>query len=400
MTYDDIISSIEVMRMQEERTYSTNIWNYCNDDDDDDDSCFVVENDHDDKEITNNEHSSSNMISFSDPDSDSESVAMSVTMTSKQSQSQQSQSLGWNERFAIVQWCYRVADVYKLRRETVAIAMSFLDRFLRCSTPSTPMATSNSKNKHSNLRLATMACMNLATKLQEAGFHNGLYGKDQDVHEMELVISQSLGWRLHPPTSLDFVRQFLDLLRLTNHDSANNINHIYLYLLDQAKYQTELALYDCDLVHVNASSIAFGALWNSFDSLQADHDQTTTSTRTTTSYYLEAISKIAFLDYNQDSDEEIQFVRRRLYNLWHLNTSNDATTLQDDSSHPSTTTTTSTTRRKDHNDHHNNQQVPPSSVLLSTLLSQEKLKPTRESSPSSPPSLGEISPRSVVSKQA
>mmetsp|Transcript_30568 Transcript_30568/g.46910 ORF Transcript_30568/g.46910 Transcript_30568/m.46910 type:complete len:348 (+) Transcript_30568:205-1248(+) len=347
MTYDDIVSSIGVMRMQEERAYSTN---YTGEDDDD---CFVVKDDEDsdsDSDVitANGEHSSRTLSSVS-------------VVIGLEQQHDQYEGLGWNERFAIVQWCYRVADAYTLKRETVAIAISFLDRFLATAV------TSRDK-----LRLATMTCMNLATKLQEGGFHNGLYYNAHQVHEMELVISQALGWRLHPPTSLDFVRQFLDLhvLRMTSSKDFYDSNNIYLYLLDQAKYQTELALYDCDLVNVNPSSIAFAALWNAFDTLtnhchcrrqklQHQHEQAS---------HLETIAKIAFLD--QDS-QEIQFSRTRLNSL--LNSNNN---LQDDSHH----------RR--------NQNKCMSSTML---LSQEKLKTGKLSVPTS---LGESSPRSVASKQA
>lgn len=79
---------------------------------------------------------------------------------------------------------------------------------------------------------------------------------------MERMLLPGLQWNLHPPTSLSFVRHYLDLIPSATMDEDTKETAFIL-----AKLQAEIATRDCSLVAVRASTIAFAALMNSFDAL-------------------------------------------------------------------------------------------------------------------------------------
>ena len=60
----------------------------------------------------------------------------------------------WREK--ICEWCYQVVDHFEYNREIVAIAMSYLDRFLATRTVNKKI-----------FQLAAMTCLYLAIKLYE-----------------------------------------------------------------------------------------------------------------------------------------------------------------------------------------------------------------------------------------
>ena len=91
--------------------------------------------------------------------------------------------------------CLKVADAYQLHRETVAIAMHFLDTFL---------VTNNTSSGGKKLfQLASMTSLFIAAKLQEqkpVGMSNlvslsrGVFKAD-DLKNMEKLILRKLKWR-------------------------------------------------------------------------------------------------------------------------------------------------------------------------------------------------------------
>jgi Cyclin, N-terminal domain len=117
-------------------------------------------------------------------------------------------------RNLMVSWCYQVVDYCRFRRETVEIAISYLDRF--CCT-----ALGESARRDRKIyQLAAMTCLYTACKIHEpeamdpklvSNLSRGAYSS-KEVEEMESTIVEALQWRLNPPTSLSFVRQLLDLI--------------------------------------------------------------------------------------------------------------------------------------------------------------------------------------------
>jgi Cyclin, N-terminal domain len=170
-------------------------------------------------------------------------------------------------RNLMVSWCYQVVDYCRFRRETVEIAMSYLDRF--CCTALGITARTDRKI----YQLAAMTCLYTACKIHEpeamdpklvSNLSRGAYSP-KEVEEMESMIVEALQWRLNPPTSLSFVRQLLDLIPL------NVISQqIRQAAYDITKYQTELAVSEREFIQVKGSTIAYGALMNALESVGVD----------------------------------------------------------------------------------------------------------------------------------
>eukprot|EP00540_Astrosyne_radiata_P004473 CAMPEP_0116851034 /NCGR_PEP_ID=MMETSP0418-20121206/16490_1 /TAXON_ID=1158023 /ORGANISM="Astrosyne radiata, Strain 13vi08-1A" /LENGTH=274 /DNA_ID=CAMNT_0004482995 /DNA_START=53 /DNA_END=877 /DNA_ORIENTATION=+ len=163
-------------------------------------------------------------------------------------------------RIAMARWCFKVVDFLNFSRETVHVAMSYLDRFLMTAA-GRPFLL-----HRANFQLAVMTCMYTAVKIHEpealspstiAKLSQGAYS-EQQVVAMETVILKSIGWRMNPPTATSFLHSFLTLLP-TQEKS----------FVQLAQYQTELAVLEYEFVGVNPSTIAFAALANAFEQTQS-----------------------------------------------------------------------------------------------------------------------------------
>ena len=108
-------------------------------------------------------------------------------------------------RAQMAAWCYQVVDFCHFRRETAAIAMSYMDRF---------MSISNQTDDRSYYRLACMSSLYLAVKIHEASamdpqfvakLSHGAYAP-KDIERMENVLLKALQWRVNPPTAMAFAR--------------------------------------------------------------------------------------------------------------------------------------------------------------------------------------------------
>jgi Cyclin, N-terminal domain/Cyclin, C-terminal domain len=162
-------------------------------------------------------------------------------------------------------WCYQVCDFCKFRRETAEIAMISLDRFLQSPTGMPALFD------RSLFQLSAMTCLYTAVKIHEpeamdpnlvSSLSRGTYSP-QDVEEMERVILQGVNWRVNPPTTLSFVRQFFNLIPAEAMTVATR-NAVY----DVTKFQTELAVSDYDFVAVPSSVMAYCSFVNALESLE------------------------------------------------------------------------------------------------------------------------------------
>jgi hypothetical protein len=166
-------------------------------------------------------------------------------------------------RVKMTEWSYQVVDFCKFRRETVAIGMSFLDRYL-----------SNAAGAHALLdrktyQLAAMTTLYMAIKLHEplemetsllADLSRGCYN-EVEIAEMECDILKALGWRVMGPTPLSFVQHFLALLPSNIHATVATA------VMDYARFQTELAVSDYSFVVCPYSHIAIAAVLNAVDGM-------------------------------------------------------------------------------------------------------------------------------------
>mmetsp|Transcript_21083 Transcript_21083/g.29766 ORF Transcript_21083/g.29766 Transcript_21083/m.29766 type:complete len:325 (+) Transcript_21083:119-1093(+) len=218
----DILASLEVMRMQEESTYQ------CSD--------YLFQQDN---------------------------------ASSSNSMPQHQQTVDAECRYKMADWCFQVVDFCKFNRETVSIAMSFLDRYL-----STDVGASKCLSSKKEFQLAAMTALYTAVKINEpeamdpkviAGLSRGVYTEDQ-VTDMELSILTALQWRMNPPTALSFVRAFFQLIpKDTLSESVQEA------AFELARFQTELAISDYQYCTCKASTIAIAALANAFEGLEHHH---------------------------------------------------------------------------------------------------------------------------------
>jgi hypothetical protein len=162
-------------------------------------------------------------------------------------------------RSKMAEWCFQVVDFCKFNRETVSIAMSYLDRFLM--TPAGLEAIMDRKI----FQLAAMTSLYTAIKVHEpeamepkvvASLSRGAYTEDE-VTKMERRILMAIQWRMNPPTAMSFVHHYMTLTTEGSMSESEMVG-----TLELAKFQTELAVNAYDFVGVNASTVAFAALSN------------------------------------------------------------------------------------------------------------------------------------------
>jgi len=171
-------------------------------------------------------------------------------------------------RLAMVKWCNEIANVCNYKRDTVAIAMNCLDRFM--STPS-GQEISLDRNAY---RLAAMTCLYSSVKIHEqevldtsfvSNLSNGVY-TPAAIEAMEAKMLMAIHWRVHPPTAMSFMIMINDLILDTSLDCFREI------ILDRTRQQIEMTVSHYAFCSYTASSIAFAAMLNSIESCLFDDD--------------------------------------------------------------------------------------------------------------------------------
>ncbi|GAX27568.1 hypothetical protein FisN_13Hh346 [Fistulifera solaris] len=106
-------------------------------------------------------------------------------------------------RDKMLTWFFEIVNYFKYNKETVEIALNYLDRY-EC-------------NDRLEYQLTCMTALYTAVKIHErTALHPKLVASlsqgqftEQDVIQQERKLLHHLQWRLHPPTTLAFVREFL-----------------------------------------------------------------------------------------------------------------------------------------------------------------------------------------------
>jgi len=102
---------------------------------------------------------------------------------------------GWRDKIA--QWYGELGHAFEMRKETIAIATNYLDRYL-----------SRRSCESVDLQLAATASIFLASKVEEqkhfrtgdlVSLCGGLFSRS-DLRLMEVNLMMTLGWQLNPPT--------------------------------------------------------------------------------------------------------------------------------------------------------------------------------------------------------
>ena len=193
-------------------------------------------------------------------------------------------------RAKVARWLADIVDYFSLQRQTVAMAMSYVDIFLSLRHEK----ASEARRSVTKFQLLALVCLSIATKSLEVAHldvdtlvtaSQGCYCAD-DIREMEIVVLNALQWRLCAPTTLPIAHRVIALLakvvpRLTN--EANKHNSLTSCLLEFTRLQLELAVTDyTSSVLRKPSAVAVASILNSMDLLDFDNRERRAFSRATT----------------------------------------------------------------------------------------------------------------------
>lgn len=156
-------------------------------------------------------------------------------------------------------WCYQIVTFCQFRRESVEIAMSYLDRFLLTQAGAAALEDRNI------YQLAAMTALYTAIKIHErqalspkvvSQLSRGIYTEDH-IKGMEATILAALDWRMNPPTTISFVRQFLTLI--PDHALSQQERES---ILEITSAQAEHFVSNAEYISTPASTIAYCTLMN------------------------------------------------------------------------------------------------------------------------------------------
>ena len=166
-------------------------------------------------------------------------------------------------RIRMTEWCYQVVDFCKFRRETVAIGMNFLDRYLASRLGRSALCN------RKEYQLAAMTALYLAIKINEqlqvevsllADLSHGCFSKIQFV-KLERKLLQAIEWRVNGPTCLSILSHLMTLLPPDVHpDVVDSV-------MDYARFQFELAVAEQSFAFFKSSEVAMAALLNAIDGM-------------------------------------------------------------------------------------------------------------------------------------
>lgn len=170
-------------------------------------------------------------------------------------------------RQVMAKWCHDIADFCNYNRETAAIALNCLDRFM-CTRMGLPVLLD--RNEY---QLAAMTALYTAVKIHE---HEAMDPElvstlSQDAHSskaverMESRMLQAIQWRVNPPTTHAFVRHMLDLVPFHLIDESSRET-----VMELTQFQVDLATCDYEFSKEPASRIAFASLLNAVESITDD----------------------------------------------------------------------------------------------------------------------------------
>jgi len=167
-------------------------------------------------------------------------------------------------RSKMSEWCFHVVDCTNLRRETVSIAMGYLDRFL-CTTS---LRAEHARCDRKEYQLAAMTALYVAVKIFEplemdAGLvsklSRGLHSA-AEITRLEHEMLVALSWRMNCPSPYQICNFLLELLPETAQDVKPT-------LYDYCHFQTELATGDYAYVPLRRSVIAVASVLNALEGI-------------------------------------------------------------------------------------------------------------------------------------
>lgn len=155
-------------------------------------------------------------------------------------------------RDKMLTWFLEIVDYFKYDKETVEIALNYLDRY--------------ESTDRLEYQLTCMSALYTAVKIHErtalhpklvASLSQGQF-QEQDVIQQERKLLQKLKWRLHPPTTLAFVRELLPLVPKDVRKAVYELAQV------QLQHAMRFALFRA----VPTYTLAYAAIVNALERLQ------------------------------------------------------------------------------------------------------------------------------------
>ena len=180
-------------------------------------------------------------------------------------------SLGIDEkdRKKMVDWCYTIIDVCQFERESVAMAMEMVDRFLSKPSKESEAVLCD----RMRFQLLTMTALYVTVKINEptvigsdsfSRISSNVYSM-KEIEAMERTLLHKLSWRISPPTCVQIAHHILVLLS----------SHVFLdqstwnVILEEVEYQAENAVREYCFVTQRPSTVATAAIANAMDQVVA-----------------------------------------------------------------------------------------------------------------------------------
>mmetsp|Transcript_32164 Transcript_32164/g.36571 ORF Transcript_32164/g.36571 Transcript_32164/m.36571 type:complete len:309 (+) Transcript_32164:86-1012(+) len=214
-------------------------------------------------------------------------------------------------RRLMVLWCKQLTDLCKFNHQTMAIAINILDRFV-AKEPAILLNRDKNNAAHHHcrdFRLAAVSSLYTSIKAHEISaidpktmskLSQDVFSS-KEIEEMESRILTKLGWRVNTPTAMAFAEIYLQMILIPTDDKTKTI------IKKLIQCQIEYAMEDCRFLGIDASEIAFIAIYNALmatfghasylGNLQQDIDVNSSS------FYLENI----LMDHMQRSESATIF---------------------------------------------------------------------------------------------
>lgn len=165
----------------------------------------------------------------------------------------------WREK--VSDWMYQVIDHFNLDRDVVGIAVFYLDKYLSINYCT-----------QAAFQLAAIASIYLSVKLhsgekipieimQKLGANRAFTIKE--IASMEMRIANSLGWQLHPPTAVAFLRILQPIVSEFSF-LASDAN-MCANIVDFASFLSELSVCDYSFIETRPSSVAIASMLSAIE---------------------------------------------------------------------------------------------------------------------------------------
>nr|XP_043608598.1 cyclin-D5-1-like isoform X2 [Erigeron canadensis] len=153
-------------------------------------------------------------------------------------------------RSQAIQWIINARSFLQLSVRTAYLSITYIDRFLSKGLVI--------KDKHWAVRLLSVACLSLATKMEERmrrPLSAFVTGEDDDfeitsIHRMELLVLNSMDWKMHSVTPFHFIHYFISYL------CESSLKKHFVSLTRQIIFA---ATKDMNILEHRASTIAMAA---------------------------------------------------------------------------------------------------------------------------------------------